>query len=465
MVLNRRHKALLFIALVITGCSLLLGAELKDALGFLLLGIAFAWAVGSDTASKLYVGLKRASKGFYGWVRLPLAMSFAGVLLGAVFLYSHANPVLAIGIMCIAGIFIAPLTALPNLRLWSRVLRIILGLIGFMATTFGIVQTDLIMSNKYGGRFGQLTITAALGLLVGIIWLSKGWELFEKGITAQPSVEVVSAQQGKRVWPKYVSLFLGLTILTLWLSALSWTGSSNWAYAPSEVIAEPKEGNNLLAQAGFIVLLAWWPYAAWKSILNREPNSDPRFLRRHKRVSALLGMIFVIVFGLATTFGIQNGNERIVTDEVTVASAALKTIATKISTIKQREMKTTEDYIQAYKEIDSLLPEFDSKVHKFSEISEESDRRDQNRGAVNIQRFYKTYRSDYKKNVKDLLAELREYVSLTRKEIEVTKEMAELPTQDQVAYWQKEFKPLLVQEEALGVRLRASAAKQAALDK
>jgi len=53
MVLNRRHKALLFITLVITGCSLLLGAELKGALGFLILGVAFSWAVGSDTATKL----------------------------------------------------------------------------------------------------------------------------------------------------------------------------------------------------------------------------------------------------------------------------------------------------------------------------------------------------------------------------------------------------------------------------
>ncbi len=465
MVLNRRHKALLFITLVITGCSLLLGAELKDALGFLMLGAAFAWAVGSDTASKLYVGLKRASNSFYAWVRLPLAMSFAGVLLGAVLLYSRANPVLAVATMCVAGIFTAPLTALPTLKMWQRIPRYLLGIMGFVFAAFGIIETDLIMSNKYGGRFGQLIVTAVVAFLVGIMWLSKGWELIEKGISAQPSLEAVTAQQEKRVWPQYVSLFLGVTILTLWVSTLAWLGSSDWAYAPSEVVVQKKNDSNLLVQAGLIVLLAWWPYASWRSILNREPNSDLKFLKRHKRVSALAGMIFVVVLGLAITFSIQNGNDRIMTDEVTAGINNLKAVASKIVTIKQRDLKTTEDYIQAYKEIDSLLPEFDSKVQNFSAMLNKLEQSDQSRGAINIQRFYKSYATDFRKNLKDIANALREDVSLTRKETEAARNMAELPTQSQVAYWQKEFQPLLAQEDALREQLRALAAKQAALNK
>lgn len=90
---------------------------------------------------------------------------------------------------------------------------------------------------------------------------------------------------------------------------------------------------------------------------------------------------------------------------------------------------------------------------------------DQSRGAINIQRFYKSYGTDFRKNLKDIADALREDVSLTRKETEAAKNMAELPTQNQVAYWQKEFKPLLSQEDALREQLRALAAKQAALNK
>ena len=44
MRLNRRHKAILFITLVIVGCVLLFGAELKEAFGTMMLGAALAWA-------------------------------------------------------------------------------------------------------------------------------------------------------------------------------------------------------------------------------------------------------------------------------------------------------------------------------------------------------------------------------------------------------------------------------------
>jgi hypothetical protein len=465
MVLNRRHKALLFITLVITGCSLLLGAELKDALGFLLLGVAFAWAIGSDTASKFYAGLKKASNSFFAWIRLPVAMSFAGVILGGALLYSRANPVLAIGLMCITGVFIAPLTAIPNLKIWSSVPRILLGIAGLVGATFGIVSTDLVMSNQYSGRFGQLTVTAALGLLVGIMWLSKGWELIQKGITAQPSLDGAVPTQRGRVWPLYASLLVGLTLLTLWLGLLSWTGSSDWAYSPSEVIKQKKEDSNLLVQAGFIVLLAWWPYAAWKSILNREPNSEPKFLKRHKRVTALLGMIFVVVFGLVTTYGIQNGSDRVLNEKILGGASELKSVATKISSIKQRELKAIDDYIQAYEEIDALLPEFDSRVKDLRDELHQYELQNRSRGLVNIQKFYKTYRPEYQQNLTDIVDALTEDVALTRKETEVARHMSELPAHDQVAYWQNEFKPLLAQDGALGEKLRTLAAKQVALDK
>jgi len=52
--LNRRHKAILFLTLVFTGSSLLAGATLNTAFGLLLLGGALAWLVGSRTAKKGY---------------------------------------------------------------------------------------------------------------------------------------------------------------------------------------------------------------------------------------------------------------------------------------------------------------------------------------------------------------------------------------------------------------------------
>ena len=218
-------------------------------------------------------------------------------------------------------------------------------------------------------------------------------------------------------------------------------------------------------QVGFIVLLASWPYAAWRSILNREPNSDSELLRRHKIVSMVAGVTFVVVVSLAITLAVQNGNDRVFTDEVTSGTDGLKAVATKIAAIKQKDLETTADYIQSYREIDGLLPEFDSKVQNLRTMLDKLDERDKSRGAINIQRFYKSYSADYRKNLRDIADALRQDVSLTRKETETAKAMAKLPTQNQPAYWQEQFKPLLVEEASLGERLRALAAKQVALEK
>jgi uncharacterized membrane protein YwaF len=136
MPFNRRHKAILFVTLVASGCALLLGAELKEALGSTMLGVAFAWAIGSDTAARLYGSLKGVSGAFYTWIRLPLAMALAGAVLGAVLLFTRANPVLVVAVMCAAGILLAPLTPLPTQKIWLRIPLVLLGIAAYLLATF-----------------------------------------------------------------------------------------------------------------------------------------------------------------------------------------------------------------------------------------------------------------------------------------------------------------------------------------
>ena len=447
MSLNRRHKAILFLTLVITGCALLVGAELKEALGFMMLGAALAWAIGSESASKFYSGLKNVSGSFYKWIRLPLVMALVGAVLGAVLLYSHANPVLAIASMCAAGIIVAPLTPLPTQKVWLKIPLVLLAMVAFVLAAFGMMSTDLITSNKYAERFGQLVAPSSVALLVGIFWLSKGCKLIEKGITVQPATEI--APENKRAWGQYISLFIGVGMLTLWLSLLAWMATGSWEYSPEKLVVYRKENSNALTQAGFIVLLAWWPYAAWKGILNREPNSEPRYLKRHQRVAMLAGMIFVVTLGLAITFGVQNGTDRLLTDKTSATVNGLKAVAEKIGAIKQRDLKTTDDYIQAYSEVETLLPEYESQIQKFREVFQELEESDKQRGPINIQRFYKSHNPEVLKNNLAAIEVLSEVDALTRQETSTAKEMAALPAQTQPDFWNKEFRPLLLKESAL----------------
>lgn len=459
MTLNQRHKAILFVTLVFTGCALLVGVELKEALGYMMLGVASAWAIGSDAASKLYSGIKEASGTFYSWIRLPLAMALAGGLLGAALLFSRANPVAVVALMCAAGIVLAPLTKFPTRRIWLRIPLILLSGSAFFLAVWGMISTDLDASIRYGEIFGHLAAIGSVTLLVGIFWLSKGWKLIQDRVSAPSSAETTMlAVPTKRARGQYISLSLGVAVLTVWLSIPAWFASSVWSYAP-EKVTMTKDNNNLLVQVTFIVLLAWWPFASWKRILAREPNSEPKYLRRHRRTSAIAGMIFVVVLSLAVTYGIQNGNDVRMNQNITASTTEMNSLATKIGTIKQRDLRTADDYIQAYAEIEALLPEYESEIQKLSDVYQEARRMNEKRAFINIQFFYKDYTPDMWKNAYAMLDLIREADSLTRRETLTIQNMAALPVSDQVAFWQKEFQPFIAQENELREKMQRLAGK------
>lgn len=145
-----------------------------------------------------------------------MALALAGALLGAALLFSHANPVITIAVMCAAGIFIAPLTSLPTQRIWLRIPLVLLAVVVFVLSAFGMFSTDLITSNKYAERSGQIMVTASVAFVVGIFWLSKGWKLIEKGITAQPALEKRGSPLVRGNMPQRRLLFRAKTTVICW---------------------------------------------------------------------------------------------------------------------------------------------------------------------------------------------------------------------------------------------------------
>ena len=125
-----------------------------------MLGTALAWAVATETASRLYSATKKASGTFYSWLRPLLAVTLAGGVLGALTVLSGGNPVLVIGSMCAAGVLIGPFTSLPTSRAWLRVLLILLEatmlLLSAIVVSTTATFTDPTLAKQSAERFGQL---------------------------------------------------------------------------------------------------------------------------------------------------------------------------------------------------------------------------------------------------------------------------------------------------------------------
>jgi hypothetical protein len=458
--LNRRHKTILFITMVMTGSSLLAGARLNEALGMLMLGAAFAWLVGSETASRTYSYLRRIPSKTGPWLRVLLLMGFGGCLLVAVAVWSSFNWFLVAAAMSVLGMLISPCRRLPTENRWLKFIAWGLAIAVFFLAAMGAVMLSG-TAQQNAERIGELAVYGLIALPMGMLWLIKGWRLILAGISAEKAadgtqLENTSNRKGTK-W-LHVSLFVGTTVLTLWLGLLAFSAFSDSVFA-FQVKATSKPSNPL-SPVILVMLLAWWPYTCWKRILEREPNTTTANVKSHKRVTMILGALFTAIVCVAITFGIQNGNDRMSTAQVEQGTKDFQAVAAKIGSIKSRDLRTTKDYIDAYKEIEPLLAEFDGRLQHFNDILTKAQQRDKNRGPLNIQRLYGSKEKEWLVWDFKTFELLRQDSELTKKQIRTVKQMAEFPDEYQVEFWKKNLNPLLEEENVVRQQLASQLASK-----
>jgi hypothetical protein len=446
--LNKRHKAIGFVTIVVTGTALLAGARLNQALGMLMLGAGLAWLIGSGTVSRTYHSLRGAPGKTWPWLRVLLLMVLGGVLLEAVAVSSHFNSFLAMIAMSAFGILISPVRQLPthkgSLRaaFWAVVVTVF-----FLAVMGASILGGL--KDQETERMGRLVVSGLIALAAGIFWLSKGRELVAAGIspkllTETEQAETVHSQRSTK-WV-YLSLFIGVLIVALLLGVGLFSAFRDSAFPPAT--KAPTDQTNF-RDIIFLLLLAWWPYSSWKTILRREPNTKVSNVMRHKRVAIALGSLFAIVVCLAITFGIQDGNDRMTVAQMEEGMKDFQAVAAKIASIKSRDLRTARDYIDAYGEMEPLLADFDNRLRHFDEIFVETERSVKNRGPLNIERFYGHGEKEWQAWDVKMLDVLRQDSALTKKQIDAINQMGKIPGEYQAQFFEKKVEPLLEEEKGL----------------
>jgi hypothetical protein len=450
MTMNRRHKAILFVTLVLTGSSLLAGATLNEGFGMAMLGAAFAWLVGSDTAGRTFEYLRKLPGKSWSWVRTLVLVALAGCLFVAVAVTSNYNLFQSCAAMSIFAMLLSRLLRFPTQRAWLNVIAWVLAIFVFFLASVG-TATLMGAPQEDAQLLGGLMIYGLVALAIGASWLAKGWQLIQAGIQPESTPhDIDNNSERKRTLWLYIALVLGTVFLTLCLGLLTFSAFSDSAYGTR--FKEPQNRLTPITSIVAFILLAWWPYGCWKKILEREPNGEFVSLRRHKRFTIALGAFFTFVLCIAITFGIQNGHDRQATTRIEESTKDFKDIAEKIGKIKSRDMRTTQDYIDAYSEIDPLLTEFDRKLHTFTDILAQTRERDKTRGPINIHLLYGKKEQEWITWDEQLFALLSQDCELTKKQVFVTKQMASLPETDQVNFWNQNFRPLAEEESTIRVK-------------
>jgi hypothetical protein len=194
-----------------TGTALLAGATLSEGLGTLILGLALAWLVGSETTSRAYGHIRGLPNRAWAWTRVLTLMSIGGCVLAAVAAWSSFNSFVVCGATALFGTAMSPFAQVPTQRRWLKWLVWVVALVVFF---FSSVGTSMLSdtASRNAERVGELCVYGLIALWIGVVWLVEGWRLVVAGVSLQQPVsdshaEPIRDQRGTK-W-LYVSLFAG----------------------------------------------------------------------------------------------------------------------------------------------------------------------------------------------------------------------------------------------------------------
>jgi len=280
---------------------------------------------------------------------------------------------------------------------------------------------------------------AELGLLVLAVVLTFGLRILgmtlaeneEKRLNSMDA-ELSGTQKKSTKW-HYFWLYLLLAMFLVWMASFLFNLVSHLAFSGTDSWPMP----GIVIPVFFIFTIA----ADWNAVLVREPHSEKSFERKQRRFSLITGTLFGLV-GIASVLGGKwEGHRREEAQRIDSFIAQITPFAeigNKVSAIKSRDFISIKDYLEAYGEIESLLPEWKRRLDNVT------------KGIGEI----RGYKLDARTSsiVAEYAAALeigRKELSLTEKEIDTIKQMSMLPESKRVTLWEDKFKPLLHEEDTL----------------
>lgn len=194
--------------------------------------------------------------------------------------------------------------------------------------------------------------------------------------------------------------------------------------------------------------------------------SDERQYWTIPRYAAISGSaILAAIVSIGTLFAIQNRNDRNLAEELARTSAQLQGTGAQITSIKDVNLQSMNDYISAYAQIEPLQKEYDQKLQRLIELFQLAQERDSHRGLFNVRRYYTRHHPEVWENMSEILTLVRQINDVIKREESVVHAMASLPEPDRVRFWHEQFMPLSAEEHSLRERLQEAGRNRSAESK
>src|SRR5215469_16404580 len=78
--------------------------------------------------------------------------------------------------------------------------------------------------------------------------------------------------------------------------------------------------------------------------------------------------VLVLVTIFAVAFAVQEHNDRVLSEELTETASELQDTGARITSSRDADMKSMDDYIRAFSEIGPLLDDYDRHLQKITDL-------------------------------------------------------------------------------------------------
>jgi len=161
--------------------------------------------------------------------------------------------------------------------------------------------------------------------------------------------------------------------------------------------------------------------------------------------------VLVLVTILAVAFAVQEHNDRVLSEELTETASELQDTGARITSIRDTDLKSMDDYIRAFSEIGPLLDDYDRHLQKITDLYNQARERDKR--LLSVERLYRRPHLTNWESMSEILDITGALNKVMRQETSVIQNMAQLPEPERMQFWHEHFLPLEAQEKGLRAKL------------
>ena len=160
-------------------------------------------------------------------------------------------------------------------------------------------------------------------------------------------------------------------------------------------------------------------------------------------------LVLVMIFAVA--FAVQEHNDRVLSEELTESASELQDIGARITSMRDADMKSMDDYIRAFSEIRPMLDNYNRDLRRITDLYSQTRERDKR--LLRVERLYRRPHLTNWESMSEILDIMRALNNVMKQEDSVIQNMAQLPESERMQFWHEHFLPLEAQEKGLRAKL------------